>query len=61
LLEATQKAKEIANSEYDKDYMELNHRVMQAMKNAIKMKMDISCIPHGRYFYIIKITSEWGI
>ena len=41
LLEATQKAKEIANSEHDIDYMELNRLVMQAMKNAIKVKMDL--------------------
>ncbi|KKL11027.1 hypothetical protein LCGC14_2549920 [marine sediment metagenome] len=41
LLEATDKAKEIANSGEDINYMELNYRVMQAFKNAVKIKMDV--------------------
>ena len=41
LLEATNKAKEIANNREDINYMELNYRVMQVFKNAIKIKMDI--------------------
>jgi fructose-bisphosphate aldolase class II len=41
LLEATDKAKEIANSGEDFNYMDLNYRVMQVFKNAVKIKMDV--------------------
>ena len=41
LLEATDKAKELANSGEDINYMELNYEVMQVFKNAVKIKMDV--------------------